>query len=543
MLSIGVLVSTFALMNQSDALVIAAANPNPIVISYASNPSVSGSNPQPALPLVPTLTKTPTKTPTRAPTKTTTNTPTRTPTKTPTKTPTQTPTKTPTQTPTNTPTRTPTKTPTNTPTLTPTRTLTNTPTQTPTRTPTKTPTSTPTRTPTKTPTNTPTQTPTKTPTRTPTPAASSTPSLGQYILLGWNDLGMHCYNRDFTDLAVLPPYNNLYVQVIKRGSEPQIVTSGITVSYSFPDNTYSVGKSNFWAFVEQLFGVILAPNVGLRGKGLSGTMDPSGNHFVAEGIPLTEFSDSAPTTRQPFQLAKIIAKDSSGKILASNDVVAPVSTEMRCDNCHSDSAFGISTGKVETNILSLHDQLSLSQYPAGHTTPLMNRRPVLCAECHSSNALGAAGLPGVENLSNAMHSRHAGKVPDSTDGCYNCHPGPTTKCLRDVMSVQKGFQCTSCHGGMDQVKTNPNPWLNEPRCDSCHTNPRYAQNAPLYRQSTGHGGLYCEACHDSTHAIAQSGEPRDALKFINLQGYAGTLNKCTVCHVTQPSEPFPHNTD
>ena len=67
-----------------------------------------------------------------------------------------------------------------------------------------------------------------------------------YIVLAWNDLGMHCYNRDFQDLAVLPPYNTLWAQVIKTGDPPQLVTSGITVTYTFPDNTYSVGKSNFW---------------------------------------------------------------------------------------------------------------------------------------------------------------------------------------------------------------------------------------------------------------------------------------------------------
>ena len=32
---------------------------------------------------------------------------------------------------------------------------------------------------------------------------------GTYKILAWNDLGMHCYNRDFSDLAVLPPYNTL----------------------------------------------------------------------------------------------------------------------------------------------------------------------------------------------------------------------------------------------------------------------------------------------------------------------------------------------
>ena len=52
--------------------------------------------------------------------------------------------------------------------------------------------------------------------------------------------------------------------------------------------------------------------------------------------------------------------------------------------------------------------------------------------------------------------------------------------------------------------------------------------------------MYCEGCHDSTHAIAESSEPRDAIKFIALQGHAGTLDTCTVCHLTQPTGPFEH---
>ena len=76
------------------------------------------------------------------------------------------------------------------------------------------------------------------------PASVMADTLGadsdQYVVLAWNDLGMHCYNRDFQDLAVLPPYNTLWAQVIQVGDPPTIVTSGITVSYAFPDNTYSV---------------------------------------------------------------------------------------------------------------------------------------------------------------------------------------------------------------------------------------------------------------------------------------------------------------
>ena len=369
-----------------------------------------------------------------------------------------------------------------------------------------------------------------------TSTGSSTGSGGEaYILIGWNDLGMHCYNRDFQDLAVLPPYNTLRAQVIKRGDPPQIITQGITVEYSFPDNTYSVGKSNFWTYAEHLFGVKLADNIGLTGIGLAGRMKTEEDFFIAEGIPLTEFADSAPETPQPYQLAELVAKDANGKVLASYTVVAPVSTEMHCDKCHSDGGVeGIATGKVETNILTLHDKENLEEYPPGHEGALMNRRPVLCAECHSSNALSAPGAGNLPSLSNAMHEKHAGKSPDTIEGCYNCHPGPQTKCLRDVMSVEKGMTCINCHGGMEQVSKNPNPWLNEPRCDGCHTDPKFKQDQALYRFSKGHGGVYCEACHDSTHAIAPSAQPRDAIKFINLQGHAGPLEKCTTCHLTQP---------
>ena len=374
------------------------------------------------------------------------------------------------------------------------------------------------------------------------PAAGST---GDYVVLAWNDLGMHCYNRDFQDLAVLPPYNNLWAQVIRRGDPPQIVTAYVTVSYSFEDNTYSVGKSNFWDYVLPLFGVDLKPNMGLRGKGLAGVMDVQGDHFVAEGIPLTEFHDSDWSTPYPYQLATIIVRTvPHGLELARTVTVGPVSTEMHCDNCHRDGGVeGISTGRVETNILTLHDgEEDDDGLPAVvRAGSLMPLRPVLCADCHASNALQMPGIADVPSLSNAMHEKHAGKVPDSTDGCYNCHPGPTTQCLRDVMSHEFGMGCVDCHGGMEQVAKNRDPWLNEPRCDSCHDSGQYDQNAPLYRMSTGHGGVYCAGCHDSPHAIAPSTQPNDALKFVALQGHDGPVDTCTVCHLTQPAGAGPHN--
>jgi hypothetical protein len=72
-------------------------------------------------------------------------------------------------------------------------------------------------------------------------------SAEQYVLIGWNDLGMHCSNQDFSTFVVLPPFNNVRAQVIRVGDSltpPAVVTTGLHVTYEIPGNTYSVGKTN-----------------------------------------------------------------------------------------------------------------------------------------------------------------------------------------------------------------------------------------------------------------------------------------------------------
>ena len=394
------------------------------------------------------------------------------------------------------------------------------------------------------------------------PAAARQPDRpaapGDIAVISWNDLGMHCYNRDFDDLAVLPPANTLWAQVVRVGNPPQVITTGVTVEYSFPDNTNSTSKSNFWSTnpytpvqnAQKLFGLSapLPADMGLAGKGLAGTMDAQSDYFEAKWIPLTEYSDSNPTVRDPYQLATVVVRDAATRAeLARTQVVAPVSTEMHCDYCHYNRGpgnEGISSATVEQNILKKHDQENQDEYPAGHRGALMDRRPVLCAECHSSNAIGAPGAGDVPSLSRAMHDRHNGIVPNTIAGCYNCHPGPLTQCLRDVMSqlpAPNTQTCITCHGNMQAVSQNPTPWLKEPRCDTCHNNGKYNQNQALYRLSKDHGGLYCEACHDSTHAIAPSTLPnKDGLKFFQLQGHNGPICACNVCHASLPTGAGPH---
>jgi hypothetical protein len=130
------------------------------------------------------------------------------------------------------------------------------------------------------------------------------------------------------------------------------------------------------------------------------------------------------------------------------------------------------------------------------------------------------------------------------------------------------MQCQSCHGSMLEVADpGRSGWLDEPLCQSCHTGtavhnagalrytsaftspgvPRQAVDPTfatqpdtplaghsLYRFSTGHGGLQCEACHGATHAEYPSATRNDNLQSIALQGHVGMLAECTACHPQSP---------
>ncbi len=358
-----------------------------------------------------------------------------------------------------------------------------------------------------------------------TSAQAQTP---EHIVIGWNDLGMHCSNQDFATLVVLPPFNNVRAQVIQVGDSthlPVILTTGFRVAYEIPGNTFSVGKTNFWDYEDQIFGVNLPPNVGLTGNQLSGEMSVVENYFHVTGVPITPFTDADLVHEDPFQLGHLRLYDGSNNLLASTQPVVPVSNEINCVSagCHSS----------EMDILN-HHELEGGFDPAN--------TPILCASCHSSNALGTPGHQGVPSLSEAIHKQHG----ERTNDCYKCHPGPNTQCLRDVMKTEHGFTCQTCHGSVTEVgesiSSGRRPWLDEPQCGSsaCHGATYAEEPGKLFRESRGHGGLFCSACHGEPHAIVPSGNARDNVQNIALQGYAGTLNKCAVCHGVTPTGAGPH---
>ncbi len=184
--------------------------------------------------------------------------------------------------------------------------------------------------------------------------------------------------------------------------------------------------------------------------------------------------------------------------------------------------------------------------------------------------------------------------------CYQCHPGRETQCLRGAMfsgglicqdchggmqqvgdDFSKNFSKTTPYpAGADLTKRVP--WANMPACQSCHTgdavnnlgisdpnvirskdnirllrayrnndaasakpivatNRRFAENEVdgkevLYRYSKGHSGIFCEACHGSTHAEwpvqpeSGSSVANDNMAAIQLQGHTGKIIECNTCH-------------
>lgn len=352
-----------------------------------------------------------------------------------------------------------------------------------------------------------------------------------YVAFTVNELGMHCVNSDFSELCILPPFNSLRTEVLKRGGSPEPVKEGLTVKYSLPSNTHSSDKSNFWTYAPAIFGVTLPPDVGLTGHGMSGLMTINGGgRWEATGVPVIPIDDSGKV--EPYPLAEVRVSGPAGSFVSH--AVVPVSSEMACTSCHGGN--GVS---MAHDILAKHDAL--------HGTTLVDQKPVLCAACHADPALGAPGVPGVSTMSHAMHGSHAERVANLglANECYACHPGERTQCQRDV-HTSANVSCNDCHGGMLAVADPARqPWVDLPRCADCHNRPGFEFEPPgvLFKEAVGHGGVHCTSCHGSPHAITPTNTEVDNAQAIALQGYPGVINSCTVCHTSTPGDPFPHRRD
>jgi hypothetical protein len=341
------------------------------------------------------------------------------------------------------------------------------------------------------------------------PTYAQPPLNKDYRTFAYNNLGMHCYDGDFSVFSLLPPFNIVRSQVIYRGMFlPQILTNyNVSLTYSAtPDptgsiNSTSLNKTDFWDYIQPLYGLSQPVDTGILGAKMPGTVNSPQvmkfeqpyktainkaplSWFAANGIPMTNLDDTF--SENSYPMMRIQTWDRNRKnLLSAVDTVVPVSSEMNCASCHetgmdaaatpdgSSDFHGVTDDawsqdprpivRYRENILILHD--------AVNNTTLMNSKPVLCASCHYSKALDLSGKgpqpkqQGHVFLSLAMHRHHglpagpgansnAGVIPipepdagPSVQTCYFCHPGSDTQCLRSVMAV-KGVTCQNCHGGL-----------------------------------------------------------------------------------------------
>ena len=196
--------------------------------------------------------------------------------------------------------------------------------------------------------------------------------------------------------------------------------------------------------------------------------------------------------------------------------------------------------------------------------------PVLCAACHSDNALGFAGLPGSgrkpatctpsmdpDLAIERSHARSKQRDQRCRAPAIFVTRAETTKCKRGAMNRHIVFR--SCHGNLSLHRNGVARTLDHrTACQMCHntsqrftttfddsgqwrqtTDRTFATNdnvpvpgANLYRFSTGHGGVFCSACHGSPHAEYPSLDANDNVAPIALQGYAAKITECSVCHTS-----------
>ena len=416
-----------------------------------------------------------------------------------------------------------------------------------------------------------------------------------WTLVGWNNLGMHCMDADYSVLSLLPPYNTIHAQLIDPYG--RLVTNpaaqGITVTYqgeADPDgsinttsgNSTAGPKTNFWDYVLPTYGAALLVDQGLAGKPMPGAgngpklmnFDATARWFIAEGIPITPYDDRG--VKNYYPLMRLVARRSDGTVLATTDIVLPVSDEMTCKACHGSNTvlrakpaggWVNELGSVERdfrlNILRLHDEHQAADpafadaldhfgfEPTGLEATARAGTPILCAKCHRSEALPGSGYGTIPPLTQAIHYRHKklDEIDSGRGACYRCHPGSVTRCLRGAMGAAVApdgtlaMQCQNCHGSMVQVASpDRTGWLEEPSCQNCHTGTAVTNSGQIRFTSVfdATGALRVPA--DRTFAT-NADTPLPGLDLYRFStGHGGV--KCEGCHGSTHAEfPSSHRND
>jgi hypothetical protein len=311
---------------------------------------------------------------------------------------------------------------------------------------------------------------------------------------------------------------------------------------------------------------------------------PYGNGMANSGIRAITPLNDPQYGSVPMEVSLEYAFDSN--ILRLHDLKNGTnlqnSTPVSCQRCHYTPALDLAhvgpsndNGRQQTT----HESFSRAMHashgslgvfpsmptPAGRSTA--TRDAVLgqtCYQCHPGQTTKC----------------FRGAMSNGGSACQDCH-GNMTQIGNDFSRTVLTTGTFNVRGDFYTNATTPRvPWANEPMCQSCHTgdvnlnltaytgvvkasdglrliqafrnsdanakplvanNRRFAENQAgsgsttkqvLFRLSKGHGGVFCEGCHGSTHsewpnAIANA---NDNVTANQLQGHTGKIVECIACH-------------
>jgi len=268
------------------------------------------------------------------------------------------------------------------------------------------------------------------------------------------------------------------------------------------------------------------------------------NWHEAAGIPMAPFDDAG--RQNPFPLLRVEAGNGN-TVLATSDVVVPVSSETSCSNCHGapgDVAFSRSTaptdalgaaglpvadsmldpelGRVphgvsveyaaDINILRLHDLKHGARYvdtanqgdrctidasqPNGSASCLINRalvqgKPVVCQGCHYTPALDLvqvgpmAGPPG-----SAANGRNQ-LAHESNSRVMHNHHGGFAELFPAIPAPQQDPATGAITNQGERTAALEN------NCYQCHP----GKETHCLRGAMFNGGVLCSDCHGSMKQI------------------------------------------
>jgi hypothetical protein len=172
---------------------------------------------------------------------------------------------------------------------------------------------------------------------------------------------------------------------------------------------------------------------------------------------------------------------------------------------------------------------------------------MLCQDCHGDmeqvgndfTKFVSPDNPGAFHLANDFYTNpDTLRVPWANEpGCGSCHTGDANDNLRgkpgtlgapnDLIRLVQAYLTTD-------PKATPIVPTNKRFAENvvASADPGAAGNPMLYRVSSGHEGVMCEACHGATHGIWPNKNPlaNDNVTAMQLQGHTGTISECSTCH-------------